>query len=169
MNRVIVACHGFGQSPRRLLKVSGLADIANRLGAILYAPAGAWGGVSPYSFDMGQVRSFASRIKQRYAGKQIDLVGFSDGASFVATLAQTLQVNSVSIVAGVQQVSIKEPMKHKVLLVGGTDDPFVSVASLENWYQKYLNAGYPATLTIFAGLSHGWYKETSEVVERFLS
>ncbi len=82
---------------------------------------------------------------------------------------QTLNVNSVSIVAGVQQVPIKDTMKHKVLLVAGTNDPFVSVASVETWYQKYLDAGYPSKLVILTGCSHGWYQATSEAVERFLT
>lgn len=135
---LLVALHGYGSSPERLLAASGLRGAARRAGVVVVAPRGR--GADPHWSTPGGLRAGgdaatvadavrAAASRQCVDLSRITLVGYSNGALMATWLAceWRSRVTAVVLVNGANLGPACAPPHVRALVVHGSADDVVPI------------------------------------------
>lgn len=149
---IILAFHGFKQSPSRLQASSQLDDVANQLQCIIEYPKAQrlnWGGISPKVYSEEQLKDLDNvldYLKNRYEDEwdgRLFLVGFSDGGNFAGTLARywsskKINISGIVVYAGTYQETPFIPKQnYPIIYIRGVKDPFVKESVEKEFVSQY--------------------------------
>jgi predicted esterase len=174
---LLVAFHGFGVPPCTYYKNADLWEIADETNCVLILPRGRnlnWGGVDPTEYreqDFTRVEKWISWAKKRWKiDDRLFLTGFSDGASFAATLGieWNEQVTAIAPYAGFLQRPVVTNNKFPVLVCIGVEDRLVSIERFNDMTISFSNEGHFVSTYLAPG-GHKWNGAANPVIAKFFN
>lgn len=185
INGLIIAFHGWGQTPTRFRRKSHLDLVADGTRCMIVYPRGRWlnwGGWRAKDArykDVERLAETRDSIERRYGYfGTTHLVGFSDGASFAlfagGSLGYLLSVKSVAAYSGLYHKPPEQTVtSYPILLLRNFGERMVTPASQGMIRGQYILRGHQVTqetLPYRPGfIHHRWRSEANQYVSKHIA
>lgn len=174
---LLLAFHGFGIKPIDYYTAARLWTIARETRSLLVMPQARglnWGSLNPNKYrvaDFVRIEACIKDVQRKWTlTDKFFLTGFSDGASFAATLAieWNERVTAIAPYAGLLQRPVVTSHKFPVLLCGNWGDRLVPTTEMQHVAMHFRKEDHRVETVQLAG-RHKWNTDANPAIARFFN